>query len=226
MNPLIQIAIVDDHPALRKGLISLLVQDNIEVIIEANNGKDLIEQLDQSSIIPKICVTDIEMPIMNGYDTTSYLKNNFPEIKVIGYSFYEHEFSIINLLKKGAVGYIFKSADPQELITAIRSVNHVGYYHSESFFDKSAELLNNYNNSKLDFSEKEIQFMSLCCSDLYYDEIANIMEISPRTIDGYRDRCFRKLKIKSRAALVLFALQTGLVKPYSNNNEFPQKSDD
>lgn len=214
MNKPIQIAIVDDHNTLRLGLATLLRNNGYDVIIEACNGQDFIQKLKVAETIPQICITDIEMPVMNGYEMTEYLKRQYPKIKVLVFSFYEHEFSIINILKKGAVGYIFKSADPDEIITAIESIKKIGYYHSEGLIEKSPIMLYNYNNINLEFSDVEKEFLTLSCSDLGYDEIAKLMNVSKRTIDNYRDSCYEKLKINSRPALVLFTLQTGIVAPY------------
>lgn len=219
MKKTIQIAIVDDHKTLRMGMHTLLSNHGYEVVLDASNGQDLIEQLENATKIPQICITDIEMPIMNGYDLTAYLKAKYPQIKVLVYSFYEHEFSIINILKKGAIGYIFKSSDPSEIISAIESIQQFGFYHSDALVDKSPALLYKYNNHSMEFTQTEIDFMSYSCSDLNYEQISKKMNISKRSVEHYRDNLYLKLHISSRPALVLFAMQTGIAKPFSEKEE-------
>lgn len=213
----IKIALVDDHVLLRKGLASLLASKNFEIVVQANNGKELIENL-SSENVPQVALLDINMPLMDGYATALWLRSNYPDVKILALSVYDDEASIIRMLHCGARGYILKDCDPLELIQAIKSLMDTGYYHSELVSLKIMRSFSQSNNNddssghgERGLSEKEIQFLKWICSELTYKEIAAEMKLSPRTIDGYRDGLFEKLGIKSRVGLVLFAVRNQLV---------------
>lgn len=214
----IRLALVDDHVLLRKGLASLLTSKNFEIVIQGNNGQELIEQLSSENIIPHVVLLDINMPVMDGYATALWLRSNYPEVKILALSVYDDESSIIRMLHCGARGYILKDCDPADLVEAIRSLVETGYYHSDLVSLKIMRSFNQSNNTNdnsiqgtVKLTEKEIQFLKLACSELTYKEIAVEMKLSPRTIDGYRDGLFEKLGIKSRVGLVLFAIRNQLV---------------
>lgn len=213
MNP--KIALVDDHSLLRKGLSSLIQSfDTYTVILEADNGKDFVNKLNPESL-PDLVLMDINMPEMDGYQASNWLKENHPDIKVLALSMYDNESAIIRMFRAGAKGYILKDCDPMELKTALHSIIHKGFYYSEMI---TGSLIHNINSKADDhktgpkgLSEREISFLKLVCSELTYKEIADKMFLSPRTIDGYRDALFEKLNVKTRVGLVLYAIKFGIV---------------
>lgn len=216
-NKKIPVALVDDHILLRNGLASLINSfEDYQVVFEANNGIDFLEKM---KINPQtaIVLMDINMPEMDGYDTTLWLKRNAPEIKVLALSMYDSENSIIRMLKSGARGYVLKDIEPSEFKTALNALVNKGFYYSEMVSGKLMHAVNsmgeNENNIKtLDIlTEREIDFLKLACSELTYKEIADKMYLSARTIDGYRDDLFEKLHLKTRVGLVLFAIKNGIV---------------
>lgn len=211
------IALVDDHNLLRNGLANLLTDLGHNVVFEASNGREMIDKLSAPGL-PTVALLDINMPIMDGYDTASWLKQHHPEIKILALSMYDDEHAIIRMLKSGARGYILKDCNPSELKEAITSVELKGYYHSELV---TAKLIRNLNGTDspegpiqdtLGLNEREMEFLKLVCTELTYKEIADQMHLSPRTIDGYRDALFEKLHIKSRVGLVLFAIKNCIVR--------------
>jgi two-component system invasion response regulator UvrY len=213
-----KIALADDHVLLRNGLASLLKDLDYEVVFEADNGAEFLEKL-KVAARPDIVLMDINMPKMDGYDTTQWLKRNEPEIKVLALSMYDDENAIIRMIKCGAKGYILKDSDPSELKTAIQSVLTKGFYHSELVTGKLIHTINHLNEPEnssvknlLGLNEREIEFLKLACSEMTYKEIAEQMCLSPRTVDGYRDALFEKLDLKSRVGLVLFAIKNGVIK--------------
>ena len=115
------IVLVDDHVLLRNGLASLVTTLQYDVIMECSNGKELTEQLNQNNL-PDLILMDINMPLMNGYETTLWLKNNYPEVKVVALSMYDDEQSVIRMIKNGARGYILKDTRPQDLHYELDSV--------------------------------------------------------------------------------------------------------
>jgi len=211
------LALIDDHTVLRHGLAMLLKELGHTVVYEANNGKEGLEKL-KTSILPEVILLDISMPEMDGYDTAQYLRNYFPEIRVLALSMFDDEMAIIRMVHNGARGYILKDCEPFELTNAIHSVINKGYYHSELVTAKLIHSANNQNktssnpNHVLSLTTKDIEFLKLCCTELTYKEIAAKIYVSPRTVDTYRDRLFEKFDIKSRVGLVIYAIKNGIVK--------------
>lgn len=205
----IVIAIVDDHTLFRSGLSSLLAEfEEIIVAFEAKNGIELQEKLKNNANV-QILLMDINMPIMDGYATTKWVKENFPAIHVLALSMFEDEKAIIGMLKAGAGGYMLKESRPADLLFAIKSVLEKGFYLNEMV---SGRLLNTLkNNPKPLFTEKELIFLQYCSTELTYKEIADKMNISPRTVDNYRESLFAKLNIKSRTGLVVYGIKNELI---------------
>lgn len=216
MNSKIKVAMVDDHVLLRKGLGSLITDLGYEVHLECSNGRDLINKIDGDNL-PDVILMDINMPVMNGYETTFWLTKNFPLPKVLALSMYDNEIAIIRMIKNGARGYIIKDADPLVLKTAIDSVIDKEFYYSEMVTGRLLHrILQMDENDDCDqqisrLSEKEITLLKFACEELTYKEIADKMSLSPKTIDGYRDELFKKLDVKSRVGLVIFAIKNGIV---------------
>lgn len=206
------IAIADDHVLLRKGLIDLINHENdLEVVIEANDGAELISLLRKAGSLPAICILDISMPIMDGYSTIIELRKTWPDIKVLILSCHDHEYAIISMLKNGASGYLVKSCEPSELLLAIRFINANGFYYSQLSEKQINTLMFNHNTLEMLLTVREIEFLKHCATDLTYTQVAELMNISNRTIDGYRDALFQKLKVKSRVALAMIAIRSGLI---------------
>jgi two-component system, NarL family, invasion response regulator UvrY len=210
------IALADDHVLLRKGLVSLVQNLGYNVILEVDNGQELIDKL-QTGIMPDLVLMDINMPVKDGYDATRWIKDNKPEIKVLALSMYDDENAIMKMLRCGARGYILKDSEPSELRSALDAVVSKGYYYSELVTGKLIHSINHAddegaigNAAKL--NEREIEFLKLACSEMTYKEIASQMHLSPRTIDGYRDALFEKLDIKTRTGLAIYAIKNGVVK--------------
>lgn len=210
------IALADDHILLRKGLASLVQNLGYTVISEVDNGRELIDKL-QAGAEPDLVLMDINMPVMDGYEATRWIKDNKPLIKVLALSMYDDENAIMKMLRSGARGYILKDSEPSELRLALDAVTQKGYYYSELVTGKLIHSINhsddangNVHTAKL--NERELEFLKLACSELTYKEIAAEMHLSPRTIDGYRDALFEKLDIKTRTGLAIYAIKNGIVK--------------
>ncbi len=215
----IKVALVDDHVLLRRGLAGVIDSfGQYEVIFEANNGNHFIEQVDKFGE-PALVLMDINMPEMDGFATTQWLKEHFPLINVLALSMYDNEASIIKMFKCGAKGYILKDTDPLELKSALDSIYSKGFYYSELVTGRLIHSINrmdeieNQGSKKSFLSDRESEFLRLVCTELTYKEIAEKMCLSPRTIDGYRDTLFEKLQIKTRVGLVMFAIKNGIVNP-------------
>lgn len=209
-----KIALVDDHVLLRNGLANLLKDLDYEVVFQADNGKHFIELL-ATHEAPQVVLMDINMPLMNGYETTLWLKNNHPSICVLALSMLDDEDSVIRMIRNGAKGYVLKDCEPDELKEAIYSILHKGFYHSEMVSGKLVHAINHQSNKDKDsparLTEKETEFLKWICTELSYKEIADKMGISPRTVDSYRDNLQEKLECKGRIGLVLWAIKNDVV---------------
>jgi two-component system invasion response regulator UvrY len=209
----IRIALADDHAILRKGLAELInSMHGLKVVIDADNGEQLLEKLKSANLKPDVCILDINMPDMNGYETAAAIREEYPDINILALSMYDSEFNIIKMLRAGAQGYLLKNVSPTELQKAVTDVCTHGFYHSELVTGRMLRMLHDRKNGKSELNENEEHFLAYCCTELTYKEIADKMFKSPRTIDGYREDLFTKLGITSRTGLVLYALKTGIAR--------------
>lgn len=213
----ITLAIVDDHTMLRSGLVNILkAEPEFSVIAEAGNGIEFTNLVNSKAIEPDVVLLDVHMPEMDGFATASWIENNLPLAKVLVLTMNDDEEMVIKMLRCGARGYILKDGNPKELLRAINDVMQYGYHISKMVTGKLLFNMNktdgNLQSTKIKLTEREKEFLHLCCSDLTYKEIADKMFVSVRTVDGYRDRLFEKLEQKSRVGLVLYAIKNDYFK--------------
>lgn len=214
-----KVCLVDDHVLMRNGLASVISSfPGYEILFQASNGRAFIEQLNQDNL-PHLVLLDITMPEMNGYETAGWLMHHYPLIKVLALSMQQEERSIIRMLRNGAKGYLLKDAEQAELKNAIDAVMNRGIYVNEILYKNILQTLQGNNGIDdleyqrlIELTEREKEFLRWLCTDKSYKEIAACMYLSPRTIDGYRDQLFDKLKVASRIGLVLFAIKNEIVK--------------
>ncbi len=208
----ILIGFADDHTSFRKAIAQYInARANLEVIIEASNGKELIDQLRASKQLPDICIVDVSMPEMNGLETVSCLKKEWPEIGVLIISMHAEEWLIVNMIRNGAGGYLVKNCDPDEILEAVEWIYKQGVYFSGLM---NKRLLQSVRDDRLripNLTAKEMIFLKNCCTDMTYEDIAIKMGHTIRSVYGFRDSLFRKLDVHSRVGLVLFAVRAGYV---------------
>jgi DNA-binding NarL/FixJ family response regulator len=207
----INIAIVDDHTLFRNGVAALMGEfEELNVVFEAENGEQMLQSLARHTL-PQVILMDINMPVMDGYAATKWVKGKYPQIRVLALSMFEDDKAVIRMIKAGAGGYVLKESKPRDLLEAIKTINEKGVYINEMV---SGKLLRSVSDeeSAPDFSKKEFEFLKLCCSEFTYKEIADQRFVSPRTVDNYREALFLKLNIKSRTGLVLYAIQNEIFK--------------
>lgn len=209
MKP-VRLAIVDDHKLFRRGLVELLEKrKTCEVIWEASNGIEVMKKMQEA--VPDIALIDCNMPLMNGEETTRWLRMEYPAVRVLALSMYDDEENIIKMIRAGAVGYMLKDSDPSELGIILDEIMEKGYSYSSSV---SYALANNTRidpAAPIELSDREKEFLVHACSEMTYKEIADRMHVAARTVDGYRESLFEKLSCKSRVGLVMFAIRTGMV---------------
>ncbi len=210
------IVLVDDHSLLRNGLAELVKNLGHTVLFEADHGKHMVAQFNPAAL-PDVVLLDINMPEMDGFETALWLKQQHPDVKVLALSMYDNEISIIRMLKCGAKGYILKDSDPMELQKAITDILAKGYYYSDLVNGKIIHAINSIDDADSGLknlvllNDRETDFLKYTCTELTYKDIAEKMFVSPRTIDGYRDALFEKLKLKTRVGLAMYAIKNGLV---------------
>lgn len=212
MSP-INIIIVDDHLLFSQalnGLVSNFKEFNVLAVL--NNGKELVEYISNENTIPEIILMDIQMPIMNGIEATNWLKNNKPEIKVLALSMECDETTILAMLRAGAKGYLLKDIHPDILHHALNQVNLNGFYYTDSIANTLLNSVNKPEKPKnIELKDRELEFLKLTVSEKTYKEIAEVMCLSPKTLENYRESLFEKLEVKSRIGLVIYAIKEKIV---------------
>lgn len=214
------VALVDDHELLRSGLAGIIrTLGDFEVAFEAGNGLEFIKKVDLKNP-PDIVLLDITMPLMDGYETAAWIRKKIPTVKVLVLSMLSNDMAIIRMLRNGVKGYIIKDSKPHVFKEAMESIQKNEFYVNELVRDKLINYVSNEEDEDkqtallLNISEQEAHFLQLLCADKTYKEIAEEMCVSVRTIDNYRDNLFKKLDIKTRVGLVLFAIKQGIVNIY------------
>ena len=207
------ISLVDDHALLRSGLAGLINSfEGYKVLFEADNGKHFIDQI-KPNAPPDIVLLDITMPVMNGYETAAWIRINLPKTKVLVLSMLQNDEAIISMLRLGAKGYLLKDSKPKIFREALNHVRDNGFYLNEAISGKLMHHVNSRDKEELSsrFTNKELQFLRLICTEKTYKEIAEEMCLSHRTVEGYRDDLFEKIGVSSRIGLVLYAIKTGII---------------
>ena len=217
----IKLALADDHQLVRGG-IKLLLENfpEFKVIIEASNGKELLEKISQSKALPQIALVDVAMPVMDGFETTNQLNQLHPEIKIVALSVHDDLKTVNNMIESGANAYLLKDSSPHMVKETLLQVHEKGFYYDQLVIEsimkaKEQPASNRARVAGIDvrtlLTAREIEFIKCSCSEKTYKEIASDMNISERTVDGYRESVFSKLDLKSRTGLVLYAIHFGIV---------------
>jgi len=205
------IIIVDDHNLFAQSLKGLIASfEKFEVAEVFKNGQELVDHLSISSVDPDIILLDIRMPVMNGIETMNWIHKNRPNQKVLALTMEHDEETIIKMIKMGCRGYLLKDIEPDEFLDALTCVNESGYFLNEESSVASCSSPKDKDIDKLSLREQE--FLNLACSELTYKQVADEMNLSPKTIDGYRENLFNKLHVRSRVGLVLFAVKNNMVR--------------
>ena len=212
----IKVAIADDHKIFRKGVIlSLRPYSNIKFVQEAENGEELLAGLAESA--PDVILMDLRMPLKDGIETTKIVSKLYPHIYVLVLSMNDDERFVSHLMENGANGYLLKNAEPQEIRRAIMDVCEKGYY-LNNFVNRilikkahtKQKALPSLNND-ITISDKEKDVLQYICMEFTAQEIAQKMNISPRTVEAIKDRLMERFGSKNTAGLVFFAVKNNLV---------------
>lgn len=208
------IAIVDDEILFRKGF-RVLLEDykHLEVIIESEHGKDLMDKLKVRQ--PDVVILDVEMPVMNGVETTEAIRKRYPKLKIIMLTSFATKELMFSLIEKGANAFLSKNTDIKTIIRAIDQVVDKGYYFDYETSQAMAAGIVELNKPKPVFkqaklSSRELEVLKLICKEHTNREIADILCLSPRTIDTYRENIFQKTGAKNAVGVAFYALKNKL----------------
>src|ERR1700730_17018847 len=208
----IKVAIADDHKIFRKGVVlSLRPYTNIKFVQEAENGQELLDGLAASQ--PDVILMDLRMPLKDGIETTKISARDYPKIHIIALTMYEDERFVSHMMEIGANGYLLKSADPSEIKKAIVEVATKGYYLNN--FVNRILLKKSHSrmkvipslNTELTLSDMEREVVKYICMEFTAQEIAQKLDVSPRTIEAIKDRLMERFGAKNTAGLVFFAVK-------------------
>jgi DNA-binding NarL/FixJ family response regulator len=208
----IRVVIADDHVLFRTGLRSLLTQvRNVELVGEASNGQELLRR--SIELVPDVILTDINMPIMDGAIATKEIARRKIGSRIVVLSAYGKEEPILKMLEAGALGYLLKSADCDEISDAINAVFRYRPYFCREVTEKLTEIVTkNYQlpPANIPFTDREKEIMRLICREATSKEIASTMNLSKRTVEGHRTRIMDKIGAKSIAGLITYAFAHGI----------------
>ena len=209
-NP-INVVLADDHEIFRDGFRVMLKKiPHITLVGEASNGRELISIAQK--LKPDVIITDIKMPVMDGIEATRQL-SRLSDVGIIALSMFDEENLIVDMLEAGARGYLLKNASKDEILTAVKSVFMRQTYYCNNTTAKLAHMIanSNYNPTKKSvkpvFSDKEITVIQLICREFSNKEIADKLNLSKRTVEGYREKILEKINAKNTVGIVIYAIK-------------------
>lgn len=216
MNEPIKVAIADDHVLFRAGVKSALsVHKDIKMIAEADNGMQLLTVL--KHVQPDVILLDIQMPIMDGINTLPEIKKLYPDIKVIMLTMHNDHSMISKLMELGANSYLTKNSDSEIIYQAVKTVHEQEYYFNQLTNKALIDGLRVKRQAEASLpvdaklSDKEITILRMICEEKSTKEIADLVELSPRTVEAIRDKLKVKTGAKSLAGLVMYAVKSGII---------------
>lgn len=209
------VVVVDDHTLLSQAIQTMVnTFEKFNVLYTCKNGQELIDKFTSASEnIPDIVLMDINMPILNGIETTEWIHKNHPKVNVMALSVEDDDKTVLKMLKAGAIGYLLKDTEKSVLEKALVEIAENGFYHSKNVTNLLMKSISGNRDEEIVLKEKEIIFLKLACTELTYKEIADRMCLSPKTIDGYRNSLFIKLNVKNRVGLVMYAIKNKIYTP-------------
>lgn len=219
MNKIIKLAVVDDDDLFREILtLYLSGRSDMEVVLTASHGEELIDKLKSADEKPDIILLDLLMPGMDGEQTTDYLKKNYRGIKIIILTFYEEPAISKRLMKKGANGFLLKDTPREKLAEIIQVVQKHKYYFGDSEMQEifaSSETEENkpvtLKNGQVKFSQRELEILKLVCQGLSSKEISEKLFIGKRTVETHKRNMFKRTSTTNVAGLISYAYNHKLI---------------
>ncbi|SHL48701.1 two component transcriptional regulator, LuxR family [Chitinophaga jiangningensis] len=214
----IKVAIADDHKIFRSGVINTLIPyENISVIFEADDGQHLLDIMEKQQ--PDVILMDLKMPNMDGIEATVKVKAKYPDVKVIILTMYEDDNFIVHLVENGANAYLLKNAEPEEIYEAICTTYDKGFYFNENVnlallkkvLHKTKQHIKPTLKNEVQLNDREMEVLKLICNEQTTQEISEKIFLSPRTVEGIRQKLLEKLNVKNSVGIVLYAFRNGLI---------------
>ena len=207
-----RLVIADDHTIVREGIRSLLeAREDFVVLGEASTGREAISKVEE--LRPDIVIMDVSMPDLNGLEATRQIKKRFPECKILVLTMYEDKESIRRMLQCGASGYVVKKSAVSQLFDAIEAV-----VKGDAFFSPSISkiVLEDYikelDSSDRILSSREIEVLQLIAEGRTNREIADLLHLSVKTVEGHKDNIKKKLDVRDTAGIVKYAIKEGIIR--------------
>ena len=214
----IRVLVADDHAIVRDGLRQILTgQHDMEVVGEAKDGYEVVEKA--KALRPDVILLDIAMPHMTGLDAIFLIKEAVPNSQIVVFSMYDKEAYVHQVLGSGVLGYVLKTSPSSEVIEAIRAARRGGYFLSSKI---NAEVVSTYLNSHKEkpvvrgydlLSEREQQVFRLMVQGNSTNRIADILYVSPKTVEKYRSGIINKVGIRNPMEMVKYAIKIGIIDP-------------
>jgi DNA-binding NarL/FixJ family response regulator len=210
-NDKIKVLLVDDHALVRDGVRLMLgTSDDIEVIAEAENAQQALKRVEQQDF--DVALVDLALPGTNGLDLLKRLRTLKPKLAVLILSMYAEDIYAVRALKHGAAGYLTKNSPAALVVAAVRKVAAGGKHVNPALLDKLAHEIGGGKKSRHEtLSERELDVLRLIASGQSLVQIADTLNLSPKTITTYRARILEKIGVSSNAELGRYALESGLL---------------
>ncbi len=217
----ITVGLAIDNVILRKGFEEIIrsFEGCKPIIVE--NFTHFVEKLYLSDV-PDLCLLDVNIHQPETIRMIKQLRAEFPLMKIIVLSNFDHPFNIIQSFRNGTQGHISKDISSSQLHCALLSVYYTGQYYDETLFDKKPDMLK--DQGKVVLTELESKLLALFCTELTYKEIATLLDLNLQIIEGYRDVLFEKLNVQSRIGLTVSAYKMGIASAPENDNLTIDKS--
>lgn len=210
-KPPIRVLIADDHGILREALRAYLQsQAEFQVVGEAISGQEVLDKTE--AVKPDIIIMDISMPKMSGIECATILRTRFPEVKVLALTSHDEEPNLRECLLAGINGYVLKKSFSEDLKLALLTVYRGGTYIDAAISLKLQALVSGDVTQTGRLSDREMQVIALIAKGLSLKDVGTQLKISVKTVETYKSRSLEKLNLKSRAELVKYALENGLLK--------------
>ena len=214
----IKVAIADDHKIFRDGIkMALSSRENLKMIWEAEDGKDLIHKISIKK--PDVLLMDIRMPEIDGIHAIEILRKEYEDLKIIVLTMYDDQQMISKMMEMGANAYLTKTTDPDEIYEAILTCMNEDFYFNQLVNNAvMGKLMQKKNGRKLygmqvpvTFSEKELKILQLLGEDKTTDEISKIIFLSPRTIETIRQNMKNKVGAKTIGGLIMYGMRNKMI---------------
>ncbi len=208
-NPQLYVAIAEDHIFLRKGMAEFISSLGYEITLLVDDENELIEAIKNTVHFPSICIIDVQHDRIQSYKLMiEKMKKEYPAIKILALVSLDKRLHILKLIQVGIHSIVSKSCTPDELKAALLQLSAKSHFFPDIISKIIRELLAEQYE---DLTEKEVIFLSLCCSELTYKEIADKMNLSTRAVELVRMKLFSKFDAVSRTGLVLKGLKNGII---------------